>query len=140
MIKHFSLFLVALTAAFMAIFTVPTYAVDVFEPCDRFSDSDPNRPTVCKEKTEQQRVVDGQEQNPLFGRDGIITFIVNLLSGIAGIIAVIVIILGGLKFVTSGSNPQDVSNAREMIIYAAIGLVIAISAQLIVRLFLFNIT
>jgi hypothetical protein len=117
----------------------PVNAVDAFEDVCKGAAA---QSTVCKSKEEQRKENSktGEQQNPLFGESGIITMIVNLLSAIAGIIAVIVIILGGLKFITSGSNPQDISNAREMVIYAAIGLIIAVSAQLFVRLFLFKIT
>lgn len=88
--------------------------------------------TVCKEVKAQQT----GNRNPVFGPDGFITFIINLMSAIVGIASVIMIILGGFKMVTSGNNPQDVNNAREMVIYAVVGVIIAVSAQVIVRLFL----
>lgn len=136
MMKRLLLFS-ALTISLLGVGVGTVRAVDVLDgPCTDATKDSP----VCRDK-ESQRVQDanGEQQNPLFGKDGIITVIINLLSAVAGIIAVIVIILAGLKFVTSGSNPQDANSAREMIIYAAVGLIIAASAQLIVRLFLFKI-
>ena len=59
--------------------------------------------------------------------------VINLLSLIVGIIAVIVIIVAGLSYVTSGGDDGKVSNAKKMIINAAIGLVIVAFAQIIVR-------
>lgn len=79
---------------------------------------------VCKSKT---------NSNPLYGPDGVLTTAVSILSIAVGVVAVVMIILGGLKFVTSGSNPQDVTKARETIIYAVAGVVIAILAQLVVQ-------
>lgn len=109
-------------------------AVDVFdEVCQKEPGS-----TVCKEKNAQVAAEGASEAkgNPIFGPNGFLTFIINLMSALIGIAAVIMIIMGGLKFITSGSNPQDVNSAREMVIYAVVGVLIAVSAQLIVRLFL----
>jgi hypothetical protein len=93
---------------------------------------------VCKDAKEVQgnSPDSSDDKNPLFGSEGIITRIINILSIVAGIAAVIMIIVSGLKFVTSGSNPQDANNAREGVIYAVAGLVIAGIAQAIVQLFL----
>ncbi len=74
--------------------------------------------------------------NPLFGSGGILAIAINILTVIVGIAAVIMIMLAGLKFITSGSNPQEVTKAREMIIYAVVGLIIAALAQVLVRLFI----
>ena len=86
--------------------------------------------TVCQ----SQGSID--KRNPLFGVDGVMTKLVNILSIIVGVIAVFSIMYAGLKMVTSGSNPQDVTKAREMIIYALVGIVIALLAQAIVQLVL----
>ncbi len=72
-------------------------------------------------------------ENPIFGPKGILTTVINLLSVITGIVAVIIIILAGLKYISSGSNPQDVTQARERILYAFVGLIIAALAQVLVR-------
>ncbi len=83
--------------------------------------------TVCKEKTS------AKGKNPVFGPEGIITRIINLLSIIVGIVAVVGIMMAGLKYITSGSNPQEVTIAREIILYAVVALVITAMAQVIVR-------
>ncbi len=126
--KYLTRSLASLSALSVLLFTPTVLAVDVFnDVCDGAKDA-----TVCKEVDSQQK----SDDNPIFGPEGIVTFLVNLLSGIVGIAAVIMIILGGFKMVTSGSNPQDVNNAREMVIYAVAGLIVAVSAQMIVRVFL----
>lgn len=58
---------------------------------------------------------------------------VNIFSIIVGIIAVIMIIVGGLKFITSGGDSGKISSARQTIVYALIGLIIVALAQIIVR-------
>jgi hypothetical protein len=129
MIKRLSLFLLSGVTLSSLVFSLPAFAVDVFEPCN---DPAAKNSTVCQSKEAQE----SKDRNPLFGEDGIITFIINLVSALVGIAAVITIIVAGLKFITSGSNPQDINNAREMVIYAIAGLVIVVSAQLFVRVFL----
>lgn len=59
--------------------------------------------------------------------------IVNIFSIVVGIIAVIMIIYGGFKYITSGGDSNNVSGAKNTLIYAIIGLVIVALAQLIVH-------
>lgn len=56
-----------------------------------------------------------------------------ILSIIVGVAAVIMIIIGGLRYVTSGGDSAAVNSAKNTILYAVIGLVVAALAQLIVQ-------
>lgn len=58
---------------------------------------------------------------------------INLLSWVVGIVAIIMIIIGGFKFVTSNGDANAVTSARNTIIYALVGVVIVVFAQLLVR-------
>lgn len=58
--------------------------------------------------------------------------IVNLLLYFVGGIAIIMIIIGGLRYVLSSGNPTQVQDAKNTILYAIVGLVIAIGAYAIV--------
>lgn len=51
----------------------------------------------------------------------------------AGIIAVIMIVVGGIYYTTSNGDPNKVTKAKNTIMYAVIGLVIAIVAAAIVN-------
>lgn len=62
--------------------------------------------------------------------------IIDLLSVIVGIICVIVIIIGGFRYVTAAGDSNNLTSARNTIIYALVGLVIVAFAQLIVKLIL----
>lgn len=62
--------------------------------------------------------------------------IINLLTVIVGIAAVIVIIINGLKFITSSGDSNNITSARNGIIYAIVGLIIVALAQVIVRFIL----
>ena len=85
---------------------------------------------TCRDK------VQGQTGNPLYGPDGILTKIILLVSLLVGFASVVSIIYGGLKMVTSGDNTQEVSKARDLVIYSLIALVIAISARIMVQFIL----
>ena len=58
--------------------------------------------------------------------------IMGAVFGIMGSIAVIVVIVGGLLYVVSGGDPKRTGKAKETILYAAIGIVISLSAYAIV--------
>ncbi len=59
---------------------------------------------------------------------GRIKGILNVVYLIATIVAVIVIIIAGITFSTSSGDSGKVSQARNAIIYSAIGLVVVIAA------------
>lgn len=69
-----------------------------------------------------------------------IRLIINIFSLIVGVIAVIMIIIGGLKYITSGGDSGNVTGAKNTILYAIIGLVIVALAQIIVRFVLTKVT
>lgn len=69
----------------------------------------------------------------LFGDSGVITNITNLLLFVIGSLAVIMIIWGGLRYTTSGGNASSVTAAKNTIMYAVIGLIVAFFAFAIVN-------
>ncbi len=70
----------------------------------------------------------------------IIKRIINLLSVIVGVVAVIMIIVGGLRYITSGGSDTSVTSAKNTILYAIIGLIIVALAQVLVRFVLRQVT
>ncbi|MGB4759506.1 MAG: hypothetical protein WBP26_05640 [Candidatus Saccharimonadales bacterium] len=58
----------------------------------------------------------------------IVLAIIDIGLRIAGLVAVAFVVVGGIKFVTSQGDPEDVKNARNTVLNALIGLVIAILA------------
>ncbi|HEY4963498.1 MAG TPA: pilin [Candidatus Saccharimonadales bacterium] len=57
---------------------------------------------------------------------------IRVLAYIIGIASVLMIMFSGFKFITANGDPQAVSTARNTLIYAIIGLVVAVLAQFIV--------
>lgn len=58
---------------------------------------------------------------------------INLLSIAVGVIAVIMVIIGGLKYIMSSGDSNNINSAKNTILYAIIGLVIVAFAQIIVK-------
>jgi hypothetical protein len=59
--------------------------------------------------------------------------VINILSVIVGIVAVVMIIIGGLRYITSGGASEKVTSAKNTILYALIGLIIVALSQVIVH-------
>ena len=52
----------------------------------------------------------------------------NLLYFVAGLVAVIVIVVAGITYATSSGDSGKVTKAKNMILYAVVGLVIVLTA------------
>lgn len=69
----------------------------------------------------------------LFGDNGVFKQVTNTILYIVGIIAVIMLIIGGIRYVTSGGDAKKVTDAKNTVLYAIIGLVVAFLAFAIVN-------
>ncbi len=64
----------------------------------------------------------------LFGSGSIFTTVVNILLFVVGALSVIMLIIGGLRYAISGGNSSAVTAAKNTILYAIVGLVVALLA------------
>ena len=72
---------------------------------------------------------DTQEGTTLFGDDGgLFRTITNILLFLVGAISVIMLVIGGIRYVVSGGDQQAVTNAKNTILYAIVGIVVAFLA------------
>ena len=69
----------------------------------------------------------------LFGDTGVFKQVTNTILYIVGIVAVIMLIIGGIKYVVSGGDSKKVTDAKNTVLYAIIGLIIAFLAFTIVN-------
>lgn len=110
--------IVASIAMMMGLVVLPLQtvsAVNVFDtPCKNASDS-----KICADKSNQG--------------NSMIKTVVNLLLYAIGIISVIVIIIGGIRYTTSGGDANGIKGAKDTILYAVVGLVVALLAYSIVN-------
>lgn len=69
----------------------------------------------------------------LFGDQGIFKTIVNIMLFLVGAIAVIMLIFGGVRYVTSAGAQDQITAAKNTIMYAIIGIIVAVLAFAIVN-------
>jgi hypothetical protein len=62
------------------------------------------------------------------GEGGIFRTVTNVLLFLIGAISVIMLIIGGIRYVVSGGDSSAVQNAKSTILYAIVGVVVAILA------------
>ncbi len=65
--------------------------------------------------------------------EDIIALVVNTLLFIVGIISVIMIIVGGIRYTVSAGDGNAVTGAKNTILYAVIGLVVAFASYAIIN-------
>ena len=102
----------ALVAIVGALFVAPV-ASAASDPCDLYQGED--KELICGKK----------------GSGDAYSTIRNVLNTVylyVGIIATIVIIIGGVFYMTSQGDPSKLAKAKNTIIYAAIGLIVTLSA------------
>jgi hypothetical protein len=59
--------------------------------------------------------------------------VINILLFLVGIIAVIAIVIGGLRYATSNGDSSQIKSAKDTILYAVVGLIVAILSYAIVN-------
>lgn len=69
----------------------------------------------------------------LIGDDGVFTTITNILLFLVGLIAVIMLIIGGIRYAISGGDQSAVTAAKNTILYAIVGIIVAFMAYAIVQ-------
>lgn len=64
--------------------------------------------------------------------------VINTVLYVLGIIAVIMIVIGGFRYVMSSGDQTGVTNGKNTILYAVIGLIVAILSYAIVNFVIFQ--
>lgn len=105
---------------------VPTNvsAATVFQQCSNSARL--QRSLVCQQTNS---TTGSPNNNPVIGA---IKIAINILSFITGATSVIIIIISGLRMTLNNGDANSAHKARNSILYAAIGIVITVTAQLIV--------
>jgi hypothetical protein len=65
---------------------------------------------------------------------GILERVIKLLAPAAGIAFLIMLLIGGFQFINSGGDPKAAGQARTTLTYAVIGIILVVSAWLILKL------
>ena len=94
---------------------------------------DPFGAHVCDGQQAQSAVCTSKTtQDPITGTSGVLDNITNIVASIAGGAAVILIIIGGLRYVTSGGEAEKVANAKKTVMNALIGIAVIVLARALI--------
>ena len=69
----------------------------------------------------------------LFATNGVFVTIANTLIFVVGAVAVLYLIIGGLRYVVSNGDSKSVEAAKNTILYAIIGIVVAVVSFALVK-------
>jgi hypothetical protein len=105
----------------------------VMAPVSVLAATDPYQSVPCTSATDSVVCqTQGNSTDPISGPKGILVRATNIVAYIAGIAGVLFIVFAGIKYTTSQGDPQEVSKAKQSIIYALIGLlVVGLARQII---------
>ena len=124
MIKNIKqLFISSLVAIGILFVSVP--AAGAFSLFGEACSGGTSNSSVCKDSR--------SGENPIYGPGGIISTVVTILSILIGVAAVIIIIIAGIQYMLSTGDPTKVNNSKNAILYAIVGLIVAVLAQVIVQ-------
>lgn len=69
----------------------------------------------------------------LVGADGVFTKFTSIALYVIGAISVIMLLWGGLRYIMSGGDSKKVTDAKNTVLYAIIGLIIAVLSYAIIH-------
>lgn len=95
---------------------VPVNAIDLFDECEGVNADS----SVCDAAGKDSATNTVQD-------------IINILLLLIGAVSVVMIVIGGFKYVTSNGDQNNIVSAKNTILYAVIGLIVAIMASAIVN-------
>ena len=116
------LFLSFLTA--FALLTVPV-AVGYAENVDLTGD-------VCRGDGASSPACSASKKDPLTGDGSVLIKVTNVIAWFGGAFAVVMIIYASFTYVTSGGEQSKIKRAKDIILYAVVGLVVIVISRTIV--------
>lgn len=130
---------------FLAIFAMMTMSLSVVLPMGKvsategtgyttYSDDSTKFKAICAEGsgyTDEQKAVAGCNERRTAG--GVANFIINIVIGLLEVGAVVAIIYSGFTYVNSRNDPGKITKAKQIIMYAIIGMLIGALAFAIVN-------
>lgn len=118
-VKRMSM-LIGMVLMTVMVASTPSYAA--INPLDTACSGDISGSQVCKDRASK-----------LFGPGSAWTNIVNTMIFVVGAAATIMIVVGGLRYTLSNGEQGSIKSAKDTILYAVIGIIIAVSAYAIVN-------
>jgi hypothetical protein len=76
---------------------------------------------------------DNNNPTGIYGSNGIIMKITNLIAWVAGGAAVLLITISGLRYITAGGDPEKAKSARQTAVAALLGVVVIVLARSLIN-------
>lgn len=109
--------------SFSSVTYAQTASKEISDACDVAAANGDKMPAFCEGYQKEQT------DNPVVGT---LNKVANIIAFVSGAVAVIMVMYGAFQFITSDGNNEKVSKGRQTIFYAAVGLVVIISARVLV--------
>ena len=123
--KRYILATLAAVALLLGVATTPVFADSVMN-------------SACNNDNTKDSVICAQQDGAEAGFGTLVTNITNTLLYIVGALSVIMIIVGAVKYTISDGDSGKIASAKNTIMYAVVGLVVAMMAYAIVNFVLVN--
>jgi hypothetical protein len=117
-------FLIGLFITGGLVFAGSGIAAAQFNPLDKACTGDAAGSAACRDKS--------NNPDPITGPNGVIVRVTNIVATVAGVAAVLVMIVYGITIIVSYGESGKVTQARNAIIGAAVGLVVIVLARTII--------
>jgi len=108
-----------------ALLTVPV-AVSYAENVDLIPSN------VCEGSARDSPACKASKKDPLTGDGSVLIKVTNVIAWFGGAIAVVMIIYASFTYVTSGGEQSKIKRAKDIILYAVVGLVVIVISRTIV--------
>ena len=124
--------LVLVAICLFTMITIPSLASAAVDPFSNVCSDQTvsNSSSICQDKNTSQTAT----SNSIFGPNGVVGKVLQIIVFLTGITSVIMIMLAGFTYITGSGDPNTLSAAKKTILYACIGLVVTVLAQGIVSL------
>lgn len=113
----------------MVIMSVLLFSLFVAQPAGALNPLDAS----CAQKATLAGSDICNDDTKLFGAGSFWTRLINTFIFVVGAVAVLMLVIGGLRYVLSGGDASQTKSAKDTILYAIIGVVIALMAYAIVN-------
>lgn len=87
---------------------------------------------VCQGGASDSPACQKNDDDPLTGNGGIILIVANVIAWLGGAIAVVMIIYASFTYVTSSGEQSKIKRAKDIILYAVVGLVVIVISRTLI--------
>lgn len=106
-----------------------TVMAQPFDPLNDVCTGSGSASTVCQDAQSTESTSQSESSNKIYGPNGVLTKIANMVSIVVGIAAVIMLLIGSFKYINSAGDSAQAVNARKTITFAIVGILATLFAQ-----------